>query len=129
LNSNNINKMEMPDFARIYPDVFYKIQPYIMMICDQMDSYYGDTPPSQEMLDQISENIANMLMEMYPDLQEYAREYEQRADADQTVSEVITRSPFFRGRRFRRRGLFRDLIDILFFSEFFRRRRRPWIWF
>ena len=115
----------MPDFSNIYPEIFYKLQPYILMICDQMESYYGNNVPNQEMLDQISENIYMDLMEMYPDLKEYARNYEKKDIAETTLAQVITRNPRFDGRGFRQnRGLMRDLFDILFFSEFFRRRRR-----
>lgn len=124
MNNPNINKMELPDFGNTYPEIFYKIQPYILMICDQMDTYYGDMVPNQEMLDQMSENIFNILVDMYPDIKEYARSYEQN-EVEPTVTQVLARSPRHQGRGYRRnRGLLRDLIDILFFSEYYRRRRR-----
>lgn len=115
-------KLEMPELRRMYPDIFYKIQPYILMICDQMDTYYGDkNAPTQEMLDKISEDLYKIIMEMYPELEEYARK---NTGTEPTVSQVITTSPYFYGRGYRSRGLLRDLVDILFLSEFYRRRRR-----
>ena len=107
------------EYRMVYPEVFYKLQPYIMMVCDQMDAYNG-AMPNQNMLDQMSDNIYSDMMEMYPDMSDYVREQESRAG---DYAETITRRPYY-GRRFRRRGLFRDLIDILLLSEFHRRRRR-----
>lgn len=110
----------MREYQMVYPEIFYKLQPYIMMICDQLDSY-GDTMPNQEMIEQMTDNIYSDIMEMYPDIAEYVRNYESNSASS---AETIARVPSFYRRRYRRRGLFRDLIDILFLSEFHRRRRR-----
>ena len=111
----------MQEYRMVYPEVFYKLQPYIMMLCDQLDTF-GDTVPNQSMIEQMTDNIYNDVMDMYPELNEYARGFDDRA------AETIARTPGFYGRRYRRRGLFRDLIDILFLSEFHRRRRRRYYW-
>lgn len=108
------------EYRMVYPEIFYKLQPYIMMVCDQMDAY-GNSVPNQDMLDQITDGIYKDILEMYPDLEEYVREQEQKETG---AIQTISRSQGRFGRRFRRRGLFRDLIDILFLSEFFGRRRR-----
>jgi len=118
------------EYRMIYPEVFYKIMPYIMMACDQLDAY-GDSMPNQEMMDQMTENIYRDMMEMYPELSDYIREYENRENnnsnnenKNSNTAQTITRFPGYYRQRYRRRGLFRDLIDILFLSEFHRRRRR-----
>jgi len=107
------------EYRMVYPEIFYKLQPYIMTICDQLD-VYGNTAPNQDMLDRITEGIYKDILEMYPDLAEYVREQEKK---ENSAVETISRSGSF-GRRYRRKGLFRDLIDILFLSEFLGRRRR-----
>jgi hypothetical protein len=93
------------------------------MICDQLDTYYGNSAPNHNMMDQISDNIYQDLLDMYPDLEEYARDYENLSE-EPNLETIARRNPRFYRRNFRRRGLLRDLVDILFFSEFFRRRRR-----
>jgi hypothetical protein len=124
MNNQNINKSEMPDLSSVYPEIYYRLQPYINMILDQLEAQYGDSAPNSEMMDRIAESIYNDIIEMYPDIAEYAKQYENKEKTEGTLAEVITRSPSFYRRSFRRRGLLRDLIDILFLSEFYRRRRR-----
>jgi hypothetical protein len=104
----------------VYPEIFYKLQPFVMMCCDQMDSY-GNNMPNQEMLDQMTEGIYNDVCRMYPDIAEYANAYDKNASTDPEVINVING---FYGRGYRRRGLLRDVIGILLLSELFRRRRR-----
>lgn len=107
------------EYRMVYPEIFYKLQPYIMMVCDQLEAY-GNSVPNQDMLDRITEGIYKDILEMYPDMVEYVNEQEKKETG---AVETISRSGGY-GRRFRRRGLFRDLIDILFLSEFLGRRRR-----
>ena len=110
-----------------YPEVYYRLQPHIMMACDQMDSY-GYAMPTQEVMDQMADGIYNDVIRLYPDMIDYD---------GATIPTVSIGDPNgfghgFRdrnsgvgfGRGFGRRGLFRDLIDILLLSELFRRRRR-----
>jgi len=102
------------DFEMLYPDVYYKVQPYVMMMCDEMDSC-GTMMPSQEMVDYMCDCIYEDLSRMYPDL----------TDNYADVDAVPTINGFGGFGRFRRRrGPFRDLITILLLTEFFRRRRR-----
>jgi hypothetical protein len=95
-----------------------------MMMCDQMDNF-GAAMPTQDMVEQMTDNIYDDVCRMYPDIAEYARSNE-RMDTPEAVE--TARFGFgFPGAfnfRFRRRGLLRDLIDILLISEFARRRRR-----
>ena len=103
----------------VYPEVYYKLQPYVMSVCDEMGTN-GYMMPSQEILEQMSDNIYDDMCRMYPDMAEYANDYDIKASVE---SAQYGRDPYYRG-RFRRRGLFRDLIDILLLTELFGRRRR-----
>ncbi len=115
-NENSIANPRMMDF--VYPEVFYKVQPFIMMACDQMDMYQM---PTQAMVDKMADDIHDDVCRMYPDMAEYAQSYGENANADLSES-VQTRDPRMFDRRFRRRGLFRDLIGILLLQELFGRR-------
>jgi hypothetical protein len=121
------NMMEnMMTYQLVYPEIFYKLQPFIMMVCDQMDAY-GSTMPSQEMIEQMTDNIYDDICRMYPDIAEYVNKNDNMVKNNLRTDETIARFPGMYDRdrrRFRQRGLFRDLIDILLLSEFFRRRRR-----
>ncbi|MDD2361727.1 MAG: hypothetical protein PHH84_02035 [Oscillospiraceae bacterium] len=108
---------DMITYRMMYPEIFYKLQPFIIMTCDQMDSA-GE--PTQEMIEMMTENIHRDFCRMYPDLEEYARGQEMKTGTNPSIAEVQT--PFRSG--FRRRGLLRDIIEILLLSELFRRRRR-----
>lgn len=120
----------MLESQMVYPEVFYKLQPYIVLVCDQMDTY-GTMMPTQEMVEQMTDSIYDDVCRMYPDLAEYAKSHENAESNNPHNPDGFRRDPrffdrdfrFFR-RPFRRRGLFRDLIDILLLSELFRRRRR-----
>lgn len=175
LNNQDINGRLMNDINNDinndYPEIFYKMQPYIMMMCDRLDRYYQDNMPGQEMMDQITTEYFNDIIEMYPELLEYARNYEnnrnaqppqptqppqpaqpmqpgqpipmmpaaprtgqpgvpqpqrfnqQTAPAMSYKTEAVNNPRVYR-RGFRRRGLLRDIFDILFLHEYNRRRRR-----
>ena len=103
----------------VYPEVYYRLHPYIMSVCDQMDTY-GYMMPNQEIFDVMTDTIYDDVCRMYPDMEQYANSLETSGSVD---SAQYRRDPYY-GRRFRRRGLFRDLIDILLLTELFGRRRR-----
>lgn len=103
----------------IYPEIFYRIQPFVMVCCDQIEAMGIDIPP-QEVIDHMTEVIYNDVCRMHPDIAEYAREYE-KTNKNPEIVDVING---VYGRDYRRRGLLRDLIGILLISELFRRRRR-----
>lgn len=106
-----------------FPEIFYKLHPYIMMVCDHLDSMSPDMP-TQEMMDDISDGIFDDISRRDPNLAAYLRAKEDGNPdpAMQDPPPLGFRRPF--RFRFRRRGLGRDLIDILLLSELFRRRRR-----
>lgn len=126
-NLSNQQMEKMMANQPVYPEVFYKLQPFIMMACDQMDSF-SSAMPSQETVDQMSDGIYNEFNRMHPELMEYVRENEPKGESPDIAVINFFPGPFygpgFFGRRFRHRGLFRDLIGTLLLSELFRRRRR-----
>lgn len=137
-NGESMNNQQMPQapsqqpetpddmlYRIVYPEIYYRLLPYIMNICDQMDAMGYDTP-NQEFMDSVAEGIYEDITRMYPELLEYSRNYEQQEEeAVPTVVNYSRRStPRYYRRGFRRRGILRDLIDILLLSEFQRRRRR-----
>lgn len=93
----------------MYPEIYYKIQPFIMEACDQMD-VKGNALPPMDVLEIMADSIYNDISQMYPDFVEYSQE--------------VFSPRYNYNRRFRRRGLLRDLIDILLITELFRRTRR-----
>lgn len=117
----NMQPEQMPpqaiQFRLMYPDIYYRLLPYIMMACDEMDSFATEMP-TQDMIEQMSDNICDEMLAMYPDLSDYIKDMESR---DTTIAVQV---PLRFRRPRRRRGLFRDLIDILLLTELFRRRRR-----
>ena len=111
----------------VYPDIYYIIQPHIMRACDEMEMY--DSMPSEEMFEHKCDQIHDNVCTMHPELAEYAREYEIQAhDPLSTPGEYGSYYPdgfeWRRRPRFRRRGVFGDLVRILLLSELFGRRRR-----
>jgi hypothetical protein len=119
-------------YQLVYPELFYRLQPFILIGCDQMDN--GPMIPTQEMIEHMSDSIYEDVHRMYPDMAEYASSYDRRAKDDPPrieVRDLGMRDLGMRDRglgmfdhRFRRRGMLHDLIDILLISELFRRRRR-----
>lgn len=117
------NQQQLNDLMNnriVYPEIFYKLQPFIMISCDQIEAYRGNML-NQEMIDQMTDEIYNDVCHMYPDIAEYASYYDNKASSDPAVTDVING---FYGSGYRRRGMLRDLIGILLLSELFRRRRR-----
>jgi len=112
-------------YQGVYPEVYYKVQPFVMMACDEMDAYNMGMP-SYDMLRRISDQIHDDVVRMYPDLMEIEGEEEfmemsHEAAVAYNMTDGFAESQRFRPRR--RRRFLRDLIDILLLTEFFRRRR------
>ena len=72
INPENMGKTMA--YRLIYPEIYYKLQPYIMMVCDQMDVY--NTVPTQEMVESMTDAIYDDVVRMFPDIAEYVREHE-----------------------------------------------------
>jgi hypothetical protein len=138
--ANQMNKASnMPNMTgtlanqAVFPEIYYKLQPHIMMVCDQMDAF-GNGMPTQEMVEQTTDNIYDDVVRMYPDVAEYANKTD-NGTMPEARPAIIADYGFGYGPgygyrpgygRFRRRGVLRDVIDILLLQEFMRRRRRPY---
>ena len=99
----------------VYPEVYYKIQPFIIQACIQVE--INGMPLNQDMMDRMGDGVYHDVCQVYPELAEYSK-----------CPERGPRRTSFSGMQFgaggfRRRGLLRDLIDILLLYELFGRRR------
>lgn len=109
------NMPAMEGCQAIYPEAYYKIQPFVMSTCDQMKSFGG--PINAETLDQMSDDIYTNVCTMYPEFAEYANQCNM-ASSVETAQRGWEYSPGYGG--FRRRGMFRDFIDTLLLFQLFR---------
>lgn len=108
-------------YQMVFPEIYYKLQPYVLMVCDRLDSFES-TMPTQDMLDNISDNIYDDVCKRDPNLAQYLQSQSVKDDPAVPAAGYGDDPPFF-GIGFRRRGLPRDLIEILLLAELFRRRR------
>ena len=99
--------------APMYPEIYYKIQPHILMACDEMDMH-GCFAPTQEIIMCMCDRICSNLFRVYPEMARYDIEYEPDSRGDHWQASQFG---------FRRRGPFRDFIAFLLLAELFRRRR------
>lgn len=106
-------------YRAIFPEIYYKLKPYISMTCDLIFSY--GMMPTQQQLEEASDGIYNDFCAMYPDMAEYMSK---SGGKDDPPGDPPFRGGFREGfrpgfgfGRFRRRGLGRDFIDALLLSE------------
>jgi hypothetical protein len=111
-------KFEGDTFKPAYPDVYYRIQPYVLAMSDQLLASSNEIP-SQSEIERMSDSICSDLCRLYPDMAKMASAGSPYFDQDEAQPVMM---PFFR--RSRGRGLFKDLIDILLLNEIFRQIRR-----
>ncbi len=116
----------------VYPETYYILQSYIMMVADKIEMY-GDKMPSMDMLECMCDQIYDDVCRMYPELTDYARDREPAVrssleNGPPAVEAQFIPRGFVRPGRFQRRGPFKSLIDILLLNELFRRRRRRHDW-
>lgn len=100
----------------VYPEICYKLMPYISMACDMMDSY-GIDIPTQQQVDDMVDGIYDDFCRIYPDMADYMSKGENAPTGDPPPF----RDGFSPRFGFRRRGLGRDFIEVLFLSELFGR--------
>ena len=107
----------------LYPEIHYKLEPFISNTCDIIES--SGVMPSQQELDEITDNIYDEFCQMYPDMENYMK----ANDSDNDMPEAIPAQFAYGGRyrpgrgRFRRRGIGRDLISALLLARLFGGRR------
>jgi hypothetical protein len=111
------------NYQNVYPDVYYKVQPFVMMACDEMDALNLGVP-TYDTVREVSDQIYGDVIRIHPDLAE------QGSDSMEMFHEAAAAydmpEPYVTPQRWRGGGggIFRDLIDILLLNEIFRRRRR-----
>lgn len=101
-----------------YPEIFYKLMPFIMLTVDLIFS--SGMMPTQQQLDEITDGIFDDFCTMYPDMASYM-------GASDAVPAFAADMPFRGGyiggyrpsNRFRRGGLGRDLINVWLLSQLF----------
>ncbi|WP_102401242.1 hypothetical protein [Haloimpatiens massiliensis] len=103
------------DLRRMYPRIYHKIYPMVIMHCDMMERKYGWMyTPSDKDLDEACENMYENIKDH---LEEMDEEYEHNDHKD-----------YNRKRHYGRRRALNDLFRILLIRELIgrrRRRRRP----
>jgi hypothetical protein len=110
---------ENRNYQCIYPDVYYKVQPFAMMACDELDACSYGMPTCDEVR-QISDRICEDACRVHPELldQDHYQGMSYEAAAAYSVP-----GSFVESQQWRRGGFFRDLVDIILLNELFRRRR------
>jgi hypothetical protein len=127
-NEENIMKSLAEETKRqraMYPEIFYKLEPFICSTCDAIDA--TGVMPTQEELDNITDGIYDDFRSMYPELADYMAASDRQSDMPEAVTTQFVYGGYGPGRfrGFRRRGLARDLISLLLLSRLFGRRRYP----
>lgn len=103
-----------------YPELYYRIQPFIMSMIDEMDM--NGTTPSQEIIEDMAERIYDEMIRLYPEMADMNDVMETMAQPVGEEADIPVQLGF-RRRPSRRRDYLRDIISILLLSELFRRRR------
>ncbi|MBN7772455.1 hypothetical protein [Clostridium aminobutyricum] len=101
----------------VYPEVYYKVQPFVMFACDQMQNCGNGI--NQKILDQVGENIYTNVCVMHPDIEEYANSCQPQKYSIRALEHDVEIQS--NGGLFRRRGLFQDFVDLLLLNELVRR--------
>lgn len=106
----------------MYPEIHYKLEPFISNTCDAIES--SGVMPSQQDVDDITDGIYDDFCKMYPDMANYMKAND---DYDEAVTTQFVLGGYGGGRRggFRRRGIGRDLISALLLARLFGRRPYP----
>ena len=104
----------------LYPEIYYKVEPYILSACDEMTSF-GSDMPSKKAISAMSDRVYAQIMEAYPELIIYevqsAGAGSGKGAADKnTAGDKVTAA--------RRGGLLGDFLDVLLIYELIGRRRR-----
>jgi hypothetical protein len=110
----------------VYPDIYYILQPYVMMMSDSID-VVQDKMPSLEMIEHMSDQIYEDVRRDYPEITEWAGidgDLSALSSGNDSAVETQIVPLGLRPFRNRRRRPFRNLIDILLLNELFRRRHR-----
>lgn len=126
-NENYESDFRGMTYQKVYPEIYYKIQPFVLSVCDQVDAF-GCGAFNYDELETMTETIYNDLCKVYPEFTKYNDDYnDDYNDNNNFTSSIEDAEPVYApmyNRRYRRRqNIFRDMIEILLLTEIFRRRR------
>ncbi|UOO38225.1 hypothetical protein IZU99_02930 [Oscillospiraceae bacterium CM] len=137
--TNNDQQMIMPDtpnnaqtlaenvksYRAMYPEVYFKLKPFITSTSDIIRST-NSMLPAQEELDTICDDILSDFCRMHPDMEEYMAG-NQNNDPPEAVQTIVFGGRYRPGYgRPRRRGFGRDLIGGLLLAELLGGHRYPY---
>ncbi len=125
---NPANIKSLPEITKtqraLYPEVLYKLEPFIASTCDAIRS--AGIMPNQQEIDDITDEILDDFLKMHPEMERYMNARDNENDMPEAVPAQVFPGGFRPGpgrfRRFRRRGLGRDLITFLLLQQLFGRR-------
>lgn len=119
--TSNPTMQKVCTYRAVYPEVYYKLKPFVSMVCDAINPC-GDMMFTQQQVDQIVDGIYDDACKMYPEMSDYLRKYDPMQD-DPSGDPPAPRGFGRPGFGFRRRGLGRDFIEALLLAELLGRRR------
>ena len=104
----------------LYPEIYYKVEPYILSACDEMTSF-GSDMPAKKAISAMSERVYAQIMEAYPELRVYEAQSVgagsvEGATGKNTAGDKVAAA--------RRNSLLGDFLDVLLIYELIGRRRR-----
>ena len=110
---------ETRKYRAMHPEINYKLEPFISSTCDAIG--LSGVMPTQQDLDDITDDIYDEFCQMYPDMADYMKANDNDSNKPEAVpAQFIVGGYRPRGYgRFRRRGIGRDLISSLLLARLF----------
>lgn len=104
----------------LYPEIYYKVEPYILSACDEMTSF-GSDMPAKKAISAMSERVYAQIMEAYPELRVYEAQSAGAGSVEDTAGKNTAGDKVTAARR---SSLLGDFLDVLLIYELIGRRRR-----
>lgn len=104
----------------LYPEIYYKVEPYILSACDEMTSF-GSDMPAKKAISAMSERVYAQIMEAYPELRVYEVQSAGAGSGEGTAGKNTAGDKVAAARR---NSLLGDFLDVLLIYELIGRRRR-----
>ena len=100
----------------LYPEIYYKVEPYILSACDEMSSF-GSGMPTKKAISAMSDKVYSQVMDAYPELRMYDA---QGINANGADKGGVSNNKVSAARR---NSLLGDFLDVLLIYELIGRRR------
>lgn len=104
----------------LYPEIYYKVEPYILSACDEMTSF-GSDMPAKKAISAMSERVYAQIMEAYPELRVFETQSAGAGSVEGTAGKNTAGDKVAAARR---NSLLGDFLDVLLIYELIGRRRR-----